>query len=229
MIFWLCVWLAGAVPAHAGDGYTRVTVDPAKDHLSFHWKDAKGRRIGSLSALDARVKGQGRTLVFATNAGIFAKDFTPLGLFIADGKVLRPLNTGSGGGNFFLQPNGVFYVDGMGGHIVRTQAFKLTPGITLATQSGPMLVEKGAINSQFAVDSKNKLIRSGVGINHDGKLVFAISNGPVSFYDFAGYFRDTLDCDDALYLDGVISRMYAPAQGRRDSDDDFVGMIAVTK
>ncbi|EGF92692.1 hypothetical protein ABI_11290 [Asticcacaulis biprosthecium C19] len=229
LVLWIFAVIFMPLSALAADAYTAVTIDPGKERLSFHWKDARGHRIASLSGLARQAKEQGRTLVFATNAGIFAKDFTPLGLFVADGKTRRPLNTGTGGGNFFMQPNGVFYVDGTGGHIARTAGFKPTPDISLATQSGPMLVETGVINSQFAVKSKNRLVRSGVGINRDGKIVFVISNGPVSFYDFARYFRDDLRCDNALYLDGVISRMYAPAQGRRDTDGDFVGMLAVTK
>ncbi len=49
-----------------------------------------------------------------------------------------------------------------------------------------------------------------------GEAVFAISNGPVTFYRFASLFRDMLGCDNALFLDGSISALYAPNLGRND-------------
>ena len=208
--------------------YTVHVVDPARDRISLHWQDAGGRRIGSIGRLTAQMKAQGQTLVFATNGGIYEKTYTPLGLYIENGRTMRALNTGAGGGNFYLMPNAVFYVDGKGGHVVRTEAFKADPAIAMATQSGPMLVEHGVINSQFSAASNNRLVRSGVGINADGKIVFAISTGAVTFYEFATEFRNQLHCADAMFLDGVISRMYAPGEGRADTDGDFVGMIAVT-
>jgi uncharacterized protein YigE (DUF2233 family) len=47
-------------------------------------------------------------------------------------------------------------------------------------------------------------------------VVFAISDGPVSFGAFARLFRDALGCRNALFLDGSISSLYAPALGRAD-------------
>ena len=43
-------------------------------------------------------------------------------------------------------------------------------------------------------------------------LVFAISQQPINFYDFAQLFRDQLGCQDALYLDGSISSIDLPDQ-----------------
>lgn len=223
----ICVGVPAAVVAAPG-GYTMHVVDLAKDAISLNWQDAGGRRIGSIGRLATEMKAQGRILAFATNAGIFEKNYTPLGLYIENGRTLRALNKGAGAGNFYLTPNAVFYVDDKGGHVVRTEAFKAGPAIAMATQSGPMLVEHNIINSRFSAASKNRLVRSGVGINADGKIVFAISSGAVTFYEFATEFRDQLHCTDAMFLDGVISRMYAPDNGRKDVDGDFVGMIAVT-
>src|SRR5690606_5888199 len=44
--------------------------------------------------------------------------------------------------------------------------------------------------------------------------VFVISSGPVNFHTFARLFRDGLGLPDALYFDGNISRLNAPALGR---------------
>jgi len=45
---------------------------------------------------------------------------------------------------------------------------------------------------------------------------FAISDEPVTFYEFASLFRDRLKCPEALFLDGSISSLYAPALERDD-------------
>jgi uncharacterized protein YigE (DUF2233 family) len=50
----------------------------------------------------------------------------------------------------------------------------------------------------------------------DHTLVFVISNGPVTFYEFAVLFRDGLACDNALFLDGSISALYSQELGRQD-------------
>ncbi len=50
----------------------------------------------------------------------------------------------------------------------------------------------------------------------------------MTFYEFATLFRDVLGCDDALYLDGGLSAVYAPDQGQSFLGGDFVGMLAVT-
>jgi uncharacterized protein YigE (DUF2233 family) len=47
--------------------------------------------------------------------------------------------------------------------------------------------------------------------------VFAISDTPVSFGKFARLFTGPLGCRDALYLDGSISSLWDPANGRMDS------------
>jgi uncharacterized protein YigE (DUF2233 family) len=100
--------------------------------------------------------------------------------------------------------------------------------VAYATQSGPMVVINGKINPNFKKDSKSKFTRSGVGIRKDGTLVFAISQQPVTFYDFARIFL-FYGCQDALYLDGAISEMYLPEIGRNQSANKFALLIAITE
>jgi uncharacterized protein YigE (DUF2233 family) len=46
----------------------------------------------------------------------------------------------------------------------------------------------------------------------DGKVIFAISRGEVSFDAFARLFRDGLNCPNALFLDGGrAANLYAPS------------------
>jgi uncharacterized protein YigE (DUF2233 family) len=164
------------------------------------------------------------------NAGIFGEDFAPLGLHIENGKLLHRLDLGKGGrGNFYLKPNGVFYLTERQPAIVDARTYpKLKVKPAIATQSGPALVLKGIIHPAFREESINRHYRNGVGVTRDGKVVFAISQTLVTFYEFATLFRDVLGCDDALYLDGALSAVYAPDRGQNFLGGDFVGILAVT-
>ena len=220
---------------HEGDADFRVvTLDLAHDALELDWLDADGRPYGSIDALRSAGAADARTLLFATNAGIYDREYRPLGLTIAGGKTLRPLNTTRGrSGNFGMQPNGVFYVanDGHAG-VVTTAAWR-ERGIDarVATQSGPMLVIDGALNGNFVEDSDSRKWRSGVCVAAGGAVVFAVSEVPVTFHAFARMFRDTLGCRDALYLDGTLSRIYTAADGYSGAPavmvKPYAGMLAV--
>ena len=135
-------------------------------------------------------------------------------------------------GNFYLQPNGVFFIDTcMYAGIVSTNKVtqELLNSMKYATQSGPLVVMDNIINSNFKDGSVNVNIRSGVGINDKGNLVFAISNEKINFYDFAAFFKYNLKCSNALYLDGAISESYIPELGRRQNGGAFGPIIGVIK
>jgi len=155
---------------------------------------------------------KGEKLVLIVNGGMYQQDLRPLGLYISAGKkYMRLKRDTTGHGNFYLQPNGVFLVDqNSKASVITTQEYtdKLAPKI--ATQSGPMLVTKGVINKNFRQGSANLHIRNGVGINTKGNIVLVTSNDFVNFYEFAELYRDKLDCDNALYLDGAVSQYYSP-------------------
>lgn len=170
---------------------------------------------------------RGQRLVFAMNGGMYRAGNQPLGLFIEKGKIKAPLDTASGAGNFYLKPNGVFYTTTKNQAVVcRTEDFVYDPAIAYATQSGPMLVLDGRIHSAFKSGSKNLNIRNGVGILPDGRAVFVLSRQEVSLYEFAAYFQQ-LGCRNALYLDGLVSRMYLPEKGWVQADGDFGVIIGV--
>lgn len=160
--------------------------------------------------------GSCQQLSFAMNAGMFHPNYSPVGLYIGQGRQKFPLNQNDGFGNFFLKPNGV-----LAWH--KDQAFIGTTEQWLesdfkaeyATQSGPMLVVNGKIHPKFLPDSDSKTIRNGVGIK-EGKLYFVMSHQAVNFYQFATFFRDGLQAEQALYLDGSISSLYAPNFKRHD-------------
>lgn len=165
----------------------------------------------TLHALDPFLAQRSLTLVMATNAGIFSPERRPMGLHIQDGKELAPLSTSEGEGNFFLKPNGVFWLDEKGAHVASTDAYTPQGKVELATQSGPMLVEKGNVHPRFRASSESLRTRSAVGVNASGHVFVGLSKARVSFYSAATLFRDGLGCPNALYLDGEISDIMAPA------------------
>ncbi len=170
--------------------------------------------------------------IMVTNGGMFDPDYSPHGMLICDGRVYKKLDLRTAkGANFYLQPNGVFYIDETGYHVATSREFDSQyPDLeakkpNFATQSGPMLVIKDTINMAFDKQSLNTNIRSGVGILPNGYPVFIIADA-VTFYDFAMIFKEKFHCRAALFLDGAISKMFI---GRKLDDPNFGPMIEVIK
>ncbi|WP_426339661.1 phosphodiester glycosidase family protein [Pseudoduganella sp. S-14] len=220
--------LAACGTMRAGEPhFTVITVDPLRERLQLFLNDEQGHPYKRLERVAAALDGRGQHLSFGMNAGMYHADYSPVGLFVADGVELSPLNLSPGKGNFFLRPNGVFLVSDAGAQVVESSAYPALAGkARLATQSGPMLLSNGVINPLFDPDSHSLHVRNGV-CALDGKAVFVISEERVNFYQFARYFRDVLKCRDALYLDGSVSSLYSPALGRNDYRADLGPMIGV--
>ena len=212
---------AAAATCHHMDfdanGYAVCSVSLGQD-LRLWLNDAEGKPLGTFSRLQALAEAQGGTLIFAMNAGMYHPDRRPVGLYVENGTEMSRLVRAAGSGNFGLRPNGVFCIGPESFAIIETLAFDAAkPDCRYASQSGPMLVIDGALHPRFLQGSDSRYIRNGVGVSADGKsAVFAISDGPVNFYDFARLFRDGLHLRQALYFDGNISRLYAPEMGRDD-------------
>lgn len=205
------------------------TANPSAQNIILYYKDANNQRIGSLKNLKTHLEKSGHKLAFAMNGGMFQEDFSPLGLYIENGKEIQELNTRDAGGNFYLKPNGVFYITkNKKANICITTDFKADANIKYATQSGPMLVIDSKIHDAFKEGSDNVNIRNGVGILPNGNVLFAMSKEKVNFYDFAKYFKDK-GCKNALYLDGFVSRAYAPSQKWEQLDGEFGVMIGVVE
>ena len=198
-----------------GLSYTLCEVTQDEDLRLFH--SGPDGAWGSFRNLDTALQAQGLMLGFAMNAGMYHRDLDPVGLYVENGVETARLVTRDGPGNFGLLPNGVFCI-GDGFRIIESRAFKKDrPDCRFASQSGPMLVIDGDLHPKLLPGSDSTYIRNGVGVSADGtRAVFAISNEAVNFHAFARLFRDGLDLPDALYFDGNISRLYAPALGRHD-------------
>jgi uncharacterized protein YigE (DUF2233 family) len=215
-----------------GGQYFRVVrIDASRvADLRLFWRGDDDAPLGNPAALNRLLERRGESLVFATNAGIFDPSRSPLGLHIEDGQTLVGLNVNEGAGNFFLKPNGVFLVTAGRARICESAEFpSITGHVQLATQSGPLLLRGGQVHAAFDPVSINRKLRSGVGVGPSGSVVFVLSESRVTFHEFASLFRDRLDCPDALYLDGAISKMYAPRFGLSDSSGEFAGMLALVE
>jgi uncharacterized protein YigE (DUF2233 family) len=197
--------------------YTVCSTAVRSSDIRVFLRDGKGENYGSFSSLLRDLERKGETLVFAMNGGMYHPDYRPVGLFIENGVERAKISTRRGPGNFHLQPNGVFFVGRNGAGVMETRAFqRQKPPATFATQSGPMLVINGAIHPKFSTDSDSRKIRNGVGVCADGRAVFAISEVPVTFHEFARLFRDRYKCQNALFLDGSISALYSKQLNRSD-------------
>lgn len=84
--------------------------------------------------------------------------------------------------NFYLEPNGIFYItnDGKAG-VCKTIVYSNIANVEFATQSGPMLLINGKVNKIFNPKSNNLNIRNGVGILPNNDLIFAISTTRLRF------------------------------------------------
>lgn len=218
------------------DQFDIVELDLAHDRLELRWQDDAGKAMASIEGLRAWGRANGRELLFAANAGIYDREFKPLGLHVEEGVARRALNTvrpRSSSGNFSLQPNGVFYVDRAGNAgVMTTQSWQAhAPDARIASQSGPMLVIDGEINPAFDSASQSEKIRSGVCAPSPRRVVFAVSETPVTFHRFASLLRDDAGCRDALFLDGTLSQLWTQQTGYVGAPammlKPYVGMFAV--
>jgi uncharacterized protein YigE (DUF2233 family) len=210
------------------NNYLAYFVNPQKLETALYWKDEKGQPIKNFATLEQYLLRKKKKLLFAMNGGMYKEDNSPLGLYIENGRTLSKINKANGEGNFYLKPNGIFYIDNNSkAFIVSTDAFVHGKTIKYATQSGPMLISNGAIHPAFKKGSANVNLRNGVGILPDNRVLFVLSKKEVSLYDFAEYFKNK-GCKQALYLDGFVSRAYLPEKNWIQTDGNFGVMIGVT-
>lgn len=231
----------GAMTTHAGEPacasqvfeaatFTVCPFDSRTADLSLVRTDAKGGALRRFDRVARFLGSRAGDVRFAMNAGMFDSDGAAIGLYVEDGVVRHGLNTANAGGNFYLKPNGVFFIDDKGAPKIETAEVFAGHATAprWATQSGPMLVIHGALNPQISPDGTSKYIRNAVGIRHDGTAVFVISDDAVSFGRLARFLRDDLGCDDALYLDGAVSSLWVPSQGRQDNRAPLGPMVIVS-
>jgi uncharacterized protein YigE (DUF2233 family) len=209
--------------------------------LQLMARDTRGRPVRTIIRAHSIVQSRHERLLFATNAGLYHSPDSATGMLIADGgHVYSRLNELPGPpnpcdvANFYCPPNGVFFVAGGRAAILTTAEFAQRPStmprIEIATQSGPMLVHRDTLARRFNPGSTSRRVRNGVGVRADGTMVFAISDDEVNFHQFASAFQHELNCEDALFLDGAISRLYASTDTRLPAQiEDFAAVFVVSE
>ena len=211
--------------------YTVCAYDVATTDIRLFLNHPDGAPYAQFDRLRDTLQSDGYALAFAMNGGMYHDDRRAVGLYVEDGVQQAPLVKSAGPGNFGMLPNGVFWIDGTTAGVTETNAyaarFNAAPP-RYASQSGPMLVLGGKLHPDFNENGPSKKRRNGVGLSADGKtLYFVISDTPVNFHSFARLFRDQLGTPNALYLDGVVSRLYAADIQRDEPGLDLGPIVAV--
>ncbi|MBT8458269.1 MAG: phosphodiester glycosidase family protein [Boseongicola sp.] len=200
------------------------------DEVRLFLRDDAGEILGTFDRLGAEVAADGREIVFAMNGGMYHPDRRPVGLYVENGIEEAGLVTREGPGNFGLLPNGVLCIAEDEISVVESRAFEADrTECSFASQSGPMLVIDGELHPRFLADSSSVFIRNGVGVTESGAFFAVISDEPVTFHRFGRFFRDVLGTPNALFIDGKVSRLFAPEYGRRDIGFPFGPMLVVTR
>jgi uncharacterized protein YigE (DUF2233 family) len=235
-LVWTCgTRAAAAAPCRAledaGASFTVCEFDARQSAIRLFLRDGKGEVYGGFSRLADDLSANGEKLVFAMNAGMYGEDYAPVGLYVERGKLAHPANVAAGSGNFHMKPNGVFWVDGARAGVTETGRFlKSRAHPAFATQSGPMLLIGGRVNPRIHESGTSEKFRNGVGVADGHFVYFAISNQPVTFHQFADFFRDRLKCPDALFLDGgSASAIYAPEIARHDRFHPMGPLVGVVE
>ncbi|MGB7419686.1 MAG: phosphodiester glycosidase family protein [Erythrobacter sp.] len=193
-----------------GTALTHCVAEPSRHDIAA--------ALASGSLQEWRQGREGATIAFVMNGGMYDGDLKPVGYFVSESDRLAELDRAEGEGNFYLQPNGVFFGTDGRWQVLETQRFlsTITERPDFGTQSGPMLVIDGALHPEIAENGSSLAVRNGVGIDAQGTAHFVISDEPISFGRLARFFRDELGTPNALYLDGAVSSLWNPVTGRID-------------
>jgi uncharacterized protein YigE (DUF2233 family) len=196
---------------------THCIADPARHRINLANAPAGGQPYGSLGTFAA--SADAGSIAFAMNGGIFGDDLKAVGYYVEGGERLSELDRGTGEGNFYMKPNGVFFGSGGSWRVLASDAFFATVGERpeFGTQSGPMLVIEGKLHPEIQDNGPSRAIRNGVGVDASGRAHFVIADAPVSFGQLARYFRDEAKAANALHLDSQVSALWDPASDRLDN------------
>ncbi|WP_338245053.1 phosphodiester glycosidase family protein [Aurantiacibacter hainanensis] len=213
--------------------FTHCIAEPGEHAIGMDLSpDGSDRPYRSLEALAEGVDEEDGDIALAVNGGMFDGEGQPIGYYVEDGLRLTVLNQNEGPGNFHLLPNGVFFGATAEGpwRVWETERFarEIEDRPHFATQSGPMLVASGQLHPAFDIDGTSRKIRNAVGVDAAGRAHFVISEAPVSFGKLARLYRDVLNVNNALFLDGTVSQMWDPAKGRVDTGAPIGPLIVVT-
>ncbi len=157
---------------------------------------APGRvHIVSGDKLEASQWRQKSGAIATVNGGYFDPEGRSLGLRISDNKRLHDLRPADWG---------VFLIEGERARIIHTRDYKAlrdkgrTHRVLEAVQCGPRLVVDGQLTKLKPQWAR----RTALGIDRSGRVVVAVADGELSFAAWQKLWATTLNCPNALNLDG---------------------------
>lgn len=210
---------------------TLCMADPVLHTIRTSLGPAGGKPWRNLATFAANRPADAQPVVFAFNGGMFDDDGQPIGYYVEDGDKKHSLNRAQGPGNFHMMPNGVFYGSENQWHVKAAEDFfaNVTQRPQFGTQSGPMLVIGGDLHPKIDPNGQSERIRNAVGVDDKGRALFVISDQPLSFGKLARFYRDELKVKNALFLDGTVSSLWDPENGRLDNGFPIGPLIVVEK
>ena len=212
-----------------GKRFTECVAIPGRHRITTKITGSNGVIYRGFAALADDVDSA--TVAFAVNGGMYDEGSEPIGYYVEGGERRYSLNTRDGGGNFYLKPNGVFFDDAEGKWQAMTSddfAAKVTERPSFGTRSGPMLLIRGKLHPQISPTGTPLKIRNAVGVDPQGRAHFVVADEPVSFGTIAALMRDHAKASDAIFLDGTVSALWDPANGRMDGRYPLGPLILVT-
>jgi uncharacterized protein YigE (DUF2233 family) len=209
--------------------FTACRFDARTQELRLALTARGGAPLRGFAALSSTLGPDRDKVLFAMNAGMFDATGWPVGLYVENGAERRAVNRASGDGNFYMQPNGVFWTDAAGLHLTATAAYDAGHKPLWATQSGPMMLMDGKLTPNISTDGPSRYLRNAVCVLAPKDAVFVISDDAVSFGRLARFMRDRLGCRDALYLDGAVSGAWIPSRKRMDDHAPLGPMVVVLR
>lgn len=204
-LFLLLWWSAGYFRGRGETPWTRL--ENGLETRLVRWRGVKVRafraapsrvEVAGGATLDARDWLRKTRARVAVNGGYFDEHGKPLGLRVSNQIRTSPLRRADWG---------VFWIAQGVAHISHTRDFDARQSVAQAMQCGPRLVVNGK-----ATDLKPQWSqRTGVGVDERGRVVLAVSDGPLALSDWAQVFASprALNCRDALNLDGGPSTQIA--------------------
>lgn len=216
------------VPApEPGITITRVTHGDALWTVArFDLAEVRLRLVGQAPGDPNRFSGLHDDVWMAMNAGIYETVEVPTGWFVEDGVERAPLNLASGRGNFYMEPNGAFWVDAAGAHVAPSTSVRPEGAVLLATQSGPLLYADGVANAAIQPDWAGRTSRNLVVALDATHVAFVYTQSQVTLGETLDFVRARFPTGDALYLDGTVSDLCV-GDCRRPSRN-YAGMLVVT-
>jgi uncharacterized protein YigE (DUF2233 family) len=212
----------------SGISYSVCRVNLAEEDLQIFYRDSAGAPFGTFNQVNKHLASKGMQLDFAMNGGMFLTSLEPVGLLVSEGKKVKGLTLANWpkfppvsvkqDGNFYIVPNGVFWVKDKKAFITDSLAYdSQSPTPDLAIQSGPLLLKKSEMPPILDRYNKPSTNRNGVCVaNAADTVIFVVSKQQVGIRQFAQFMKNDLHCVNALYLDGCRSALFSKQLERND-------------